>query len=98
MVPAALLLTLVGVLSLGFIVMDELAYLRTVKPILRAYYLPHIFGYLLLLSVNLFAASLLLVRKIGLRTIGSKIKHLEKESLAGSALAGQIVSDDGSEE
>lgn len=94
MIPTALLVTIIALLLVGFGLMGELVYLQSIKRIIQLYYLPDIARYAILLSINVFALSLLLVRKIGLRTTGSKLKHLEKEGLAGSALAGEMVPED----
>jgi hypothetical protein len=94
MVGAAILLTLVFVLGTSYLLFDALNFLRPFKSLIRAQYLPMAGLYLTLMSVNTFAAMLLLVRKLGLRTAGAKLKHLEKEGLAGTALASEIVSDD----
>jgi hypothetical protein len=94
MVGPAILISLVVVLGFSYVIFDALTFLRPYKALIRAHYLPHVTAYFTILSVNVFAGSLLLVRKLGLRTTGAKLKHLEKEGLAGTALAAEIVNED----
>lgn len=98
MVRPAMFVTFLLLAGVGYVLLDALGFLRPYAPLIRARYIPEVALYVLLLAVNLFAATLLLARKLGLRTTGAKLAHLEKEGLAGDALAREIVPDEGADE
>jgi hypothetical protein len=83
MIPNALFLTVAILLALGFWLMGELKFFIPYKIVFwRAYAMP-ILTYVGILSVNVFAAIFVLIRKFFLKDTGRKLSHLDKQLHAG---------------
>jgi hypothetical protein len=79
MIANALFLTIVLLLALGFWLMGELKFLVPYKSVLLHAYGETILIYVAVLFVNLFAATLALIRKFFLKDTGRKLFHLDKQ-------------------
>ena len=79
MVAPAALVTTVFLLALLFVLGDQLSFLRSFKARLWQAHADFLLVYLGLLAVNIFAATLVVTRKIGLKTTGQKLQHLDQE-------------------
>ena len=73
--------TQVLIFVLGFLAMDQLAFLTPYRRALLDHYLWHIAGAAAVLFANLFALFYLLGRRIFLRDTGRKLAHVEKTRL-----------------
>jgi len=83
MIANVLLITIAILLALGFWLMGELRFLVPYKLVLwRAYETP-ILAYFGILSVNVFAAAFVLIRKFFLKDTGRKLSHLDKQLQVG---------------
>ena len=83
MIANVLLITVAILLALGFWLTGELKFLVPYKLVLwRAYRTP-ILAYVGILSVNVFAAVFVLLRKFFLKDTGRKLSHLDKQLHAG---------------
>ena len=83
MIANVLLITIAILLALGFWLMDELKFFIPYKLVLWREYATPILAYLGLLSVNVFAAAFLLIRKFFLKDTGRKLSHLDKQLHVG---------------
>jgi hypothetical protein len=79
MIPNALIITIAMLLGLGFWLMGELKFLVPYKTVLFQAYMTPILIYIAALSINLFAASFVLIRKFFLKDTGRKLLHLDKQ-------------------
>ena len=83
MIANVLLITLAILLALGFWLMGELRFLVPYKLVLWRAYATPILGYVGILSVNVFAAAFVLIRKFFLKDTGRKLSHLDKQLHVG---------------
>ena len=83
MIANALLITVAILLALGFWLMGELKFLVPYKAVLWRAYAAPILIYIGLLSVNVFAAAFVLIRKFFLKDTGRKLSHLDKQLHVG---------------
>ena len=83
MIPNALLLTVAIVLALAFWLMGELKFFVPYKAILFHAYSTPILLYAATLSINVFAAAFVLIRKFFLKDTGRKLLHLDKQLHVG---------------
>jgi len=83
MISNALLITVAVLLGLGFWLMGELRYFIPYKSVLFAAYRIPILIYVGALSVNVFAAAFVLIRKFFLKDTGRKLLHLDKQLHVG---------------
>lgn len=79
MIANALFIAVALLLALGFWLMGELKFFVPYKGILLQEYGYTILIYVVVLSVNLFAATLALIRKFFLKDTGRKLFHLDKQ-------------------
>jgi hypothetical protein len=79
MTANVLLITIAILLALGFWLMGELRFLVPYKLVLWRAYATPILAYVGILSVNVFAAAFVLVRKFFLKDTGRKLSHLDKQ-------------------
>jgi len=79
MIANALFLTIALLLALGFWLMGELMFFVPYKYVLLHAYGQTILIYVSVLFVNLFAATLALIRKFFLKDTGRKLSHLDKQ-------------------
>jgi hypothetical protein len=83
MIANVLLITIAILLALGFWLMGELKFFVPYKLVLwRAYSTP-IVAYIAILSVNVFAAAFVLIRKFFLKDTGRKLSHLDRQLHVG---------------
>ena len=78
MIANALIITIALLLALFFWLMGELKFLAPYKLVLWREYATPILTYVVLLSVNVFAAALVFIRKFFLKDTGRKLSHLDK--------------------
>jgi hypothetical protein len=83
MIANVLLITIAILLALGFWLMGELRFLVPYKLVLWGAYATPILTYVGILSVNLFAAAFVLIRKFFLKDTGRKLSHLDKQLHVG---------------
>jgi len=83
MIANALLITIAILLALGFWLMGELRFLVPYKLVLWRAYATPILAYIGILSVNVFSAAFILVRKFFLKDTGRKLSHLDKQLHVG---------------
>jgi hypothetical protein len=83
MIANVLLITIAILLALGFWLMDELKFFIPYKLVLWREYATPLLAYVGLLSVNVFAAAFLLIRKFFLKDTGRKLSHLDKQLHVG---------------
>jgi hypothetical protein len=79
MIANALFIAVALLLALGFWLMGELKFFAPYKGILLYEYGHTILIYVAVLFVNLFAATLALIRKFFLKDTGRKLFHLDKQ-------------------
>jgi hypothetical protein len=84
MIANALFITVVLLLTLGFWLMGELKFFAPYKLVLWREYATPILTYVSLLFVNVFAASLVFIRKFFLKDTGRKLSHLDKQLHTGA--------------
>ena len=85
MIANVLLITIASLLALGFWLMGELRFLVPYKLVLWRAYATPILAYVGILSVNVFAAAFVLIRKFFLKDTGRKLSHLDKQLHVGQA-------------
>ncbi len=85
MIANVLLITIAILLALGFWLMGELRFLVPYKLVLWRAYATPILAYVGILSVNVFAAAFVLIRKFFLKDTGRKLSHLDKQLHVGQA-------------
>ena len=83
MIANVLLITIAILLALGFWLMGELRFFVPYKLVLWREYASTILGYITVLSVNVFAAAFVLIRKFFLKDTGRKLSHLDKQLHVG---------------
>jgi hypothetical protein len=83
LIPNVLLITIALLLALGFWLMGELRFFVPYKVILWHAYATPILLYVGILSVNVFAAAFVLIRKFLLKDTGRKLSHLDKQLHVG---------------
>lgn len=83
MIANVLLITIAILLALGFWLMGELKFFVLYKLALWRAYATPILGYVGILSVNVFAAAFVLIRKFFLKDTGRKLSHLDKQLHVG---------------
>lgn len=83
MIANVLLITIAILLALGFWLMGELKFFVPYKLVLWHAYATPILAYLGILSLNVFAAAFVLIRKFFLKDTGRKLSHLDKQLHAG---------------
>jgi len=83
MIANTLFLTVAILLALGFWLMGELKFFIPYKIALWRAYATPILTYVGILSVNVFAAMFVLIRKFFLKDTGRKLSHLDKQLHAG---------------
>jgi len=83
MIANVLLITIAMLLALGFWLMGELKFFVPYKLVLWRAYATPILGYIGILSVNVFAATFVLIRKFFLKDTGQKLSHLDKQLHVG---------------
>jgi len=79
MIANALFLTIALLLALGFWLMSELRFFVPYKVVLFHEYGRIVLLYVAVLFLNLFAATLTLIRKFFLKDTGRKLFHLDKQ-------------------
>src|SRR5271169_5473894 len=84
MIANALIITIALLLALVFWLMGELKLFAPYKLVLWHEYATHILTYVALLSVNVFAAAFVLIRKFFLKDTGRKLSHLDKQLRTGA--------------
>jgi hypothetical protein len=84
MIANALFITVVLLLSLGFWLMDELKFFPPYKLVLWRECATPILTCVSLLSVNVFAAAFVFIRKFFLKDTGRKLSHLDKQLHMGA--------------
>lgn len=85
MIANALFLTIALLLALAFWLMGELKFFVPYKSAILHAYGQAILIYAAILFVNLFAATLALIRKFFLKDTGRKLSHLDKQLHWGEA-------------
>ena len=83
MIANVLLISIAILLALGFWLMGELRFLVPYKLVLWRAYATPILAYVGILSVNVFAAAFVLIRKFFLKDTGRKLSHLDKQLQVG---------------
>ena len=83
MIANVLLITVAILLALAFWLMGELRFFVPYKLVLWRAYATPILAYVGILSVNVFAAAFVLIRKIFLKDTGRKLSHLDKQLHVG---------------
>jgi hypothetical protein len=83
MIANVLLITIAILLALGFWLMGELKFFVPYKLVLWRAYASPILAYVGILSVNVFAAAFVLIRKFFLKDTGRKLSHLDKQLHVG---------------
>jgi hypothetical protein len=83
MIANALLITIAILLALGFWLMGELRFIVPYKLVLWRAYATPILAYVGILSINVFAASFVVIRKFFLKDTGRKLSHLDKQLHVG---------------
>ena len=83
MIANVVLITVALLLALAFWLMGELKFFIPYKVVLWREYATPILIYVGLLSANLFAGVLALIRKFFLKDTGRKLSHLDKQLHAG---------------
>jgi hypothetical protein len=83
MIANVLLISIAIVLALGFWLMGELKFFVPYKLVLWRAYATPILSYIAILSVNVFAAAFILIRKFFLKDTGRKLSHLDKQLHVG---------------
>jgi hypothetical protein len=83
MIASALFITVVLLLALCFWLMDELKFFAPYKLVLWREYATPILIYVALLSVNVFAAAFVFIRKFFLKDTGRKLSHLDRQLHTG---------------
>lgn len=83
MIANVLLITIAILLALGFWLMGELKFFVPYKLVLWREYATPILVYIAVLSVNVFAAAFVLIRKFFLKDTGRKLSHLDKQLHVG---------------
>jgi hypothetical protein len=83
MIANALLITIAILLALGFWLMGELRFFVPYKLVLWRAYATPILAYIGILSVNVFSAAFILIRKFFLKDTGRKLSHLDKQLHVG---------------
>src|SRR5260370_13826005 len=83
MIANVVLITIAMLLALGFWLMGELKFFVPYKLVLWRAYATPILGYIGILSVNVFAATFVLIRKFFLKDTGQKLSHLYKQLHVG---------------
>lgn len=83
MIANVLLTTIAILLALGFWLMGELKFFVPYKLVLWRAYATPILTYVGILSVNVFAAAFVLIRKFFLKDTGRKLSHLDKQLHVG---------------
>src|SRR6202165_3932452 len=84
MIANALIITIALLLALAFWLMGELKFFAPYKLVLWREYATPILTYVALLSVNLFAAAFVFIRKFFLKGIGRKLSRLDKQLHTGA--------------
>ena len=84
MIANALFMTVALLLTLGFWLMGELKFFIPYKLVLWRAYATPILTYVALLSVNVFAAAFVFIRKFFLKDTGRKLSHLDKQLHTGA--------------
>ena len=79
MIANALIITIVLLLALVFWLMGELKFFAPYKLVLWREYATPILTYVALLTVNVFAAAFVFIRKFFLKDTGRKLSHLDKQ-------------------
>ena len=83
MIANVLLITIAILLALCFWLMGELKFLVPYKLVLWRAYATPIVSYMVILSINVFAAAFVLIRKFFLKDTGRKLSHLDKQFHVG---------------
>lgn len=83
MIANTLFLTVAIQLALGFWLMGELKFFIPYKIALWRAYATPILTYVGILSINVFAAMFVLIRKFFLKDTGRKLSHLDKQLHSG---------------
>jgi hypothetical protein len=83
MIANVLLVTIAILLALGFWLMGELRFFLPYRLVLWRAYATPILVYIAVLSVNVFAAAFVLIRKFFLKDTGRKLSHLDKQLHVG---------------
>jgi hypothetical protein len=84
MIANALIITIALLLALVFWLMGELKFFTPYKLVLWREYATSILTYVALLSVNVFAAAFVFIRKFFLKDTGRKLSHLDKQLHTGA--------------
>jgi hypothetical protein len=83
MIANSLFITVILLLALFFWLMGELKFFIPYKLVLWREYATPILTYVALLSVNVFAAAFVFIRKFFLKDTGRKLSHLDKQLQRG---------------
>ena len=79
MIANVVLITITILLALTFWLMGELKFFVPYKLVLWHAYATPILAYVAILSVNVFAAAFVFIRKFFLKDTGRKLSHLDKQ-------------------
>jgi hypothetical protein len=79
MIANVVIITIAILLALGFWLMGELKFFVPYKLVLWRAYATPILTYVAILSVNVFAAAFVFIRKFFLKDTGRKLSHLDKQ-------------------
>jgi hypothetical protein len=85
MIANLLFITIVLLLAPGFWLMREQKFFIPYKRVLWREYSTPILTYVALLSVNVFAAAFVFIRKFFLKDTGRKLSHLDKQLHTGGS-------------
>ena len=83
MIANVLLITIAILLALGFWLMGELKFFVPYKLVLWRAYATPILAYVGILSINVFAAAFVAIRRFFLKDTGRKLSHLDKQLHVG---------------
>jgi hypothetical protein len=79
MIANVVLITIAILLALTFWLMGELKFFVPYKLVLWRAYASPILAYVAILSLNVFAAAFVFIRKFFLKDTGRKLSHLDKQ-------------------
>jgi len=79
MIANVVLITIAILLALGFWLTGQLKFFVPYKLVLWRAYATPILTYVAILSVNVFAAAFVFIRKFFLKDTGRKLSHLDKQ-------------------
>ncbi len=90
MIPNIFFATTIIFLAIGFLLLQECAFLIPYRSLLVNRYGAQIAAFAGLLFVNLFALMYLVVRKLLLKETGRKLAHVEKQIRTGESISEEL--------